>query len=47
MTGHDRDQSERLTRARLIDPKLKSCGWSVVPFELDHFGTQARLLGHR
>jgi type I restriction enzyme, R subunit len=33
MTGPDRDQSEWLTRKRLIDPKLKGCGWSVVPFD--------------
>lgn len=33
MTGHDRDQSEWLTRKRLIDPKLRSWGWAVVPFD--------------
>jgi type I restriction enzyme R subunit len=32
MTGFDRDQSEWLTRKRLIDPKLKSWGWAVAPF---------------
>jgi type I restriction enzyme R subunit len=26
--------SERLTRQRLIDPKLKAAGWSIVPFSL-------------
>jgi predicted type IV restriction endonuclease len=24
--------SERLTRKRLIDPKLKAAGWKIVPF---------------
>jgi type I site-specific restriction endonuclease len=33
MTGQDRDQSERLTRKRLIDPELESCGWAVIPFD--------------
>jgi hypothetical protein len=33
MTGRDRDQSEWLTRKGLIDPKLKSGGWTVVPFD--------------
>jgi len=26
--------SERLTRKRLIDPKLKAAGWKIVPFSL-------------
>jgi type I restriction enzyme, R subunit len=33
MTKPDLDQSEWLTRKRLIDPKLKGPGWPVVPFE--------------
>jgi len=33
MTEHDPGQSEWLTRKRLIDPKLKACGWSVIPFD--------------
>ena len=32
MDRHDHDQSEWLTRKRLIDPKLKDWGWAVVPF---------------
>ena len=33
MTG-DPGQSEWLTRKRLIDPKLKGLGWTVLPFDL-------------
>ena len=32
MNRYDHDQSEWLTRKRLIDPKLKDWGWAVVPF---------------
>ena len=31
---HDTGQSEWLTRKRLIDPKLRGWGWTVVPFDL-------------
>jgi len=34
MTEYDAGQSEWLTRKRLIDPKLKGWGWTVVPFDL-------------
>ena len=34
MTDCDLGQSEWSTRKRLIDPKLKGLGWSVVPFDL-------------
>jgi type I restriction enzyme R subunit len=34
MTRHSRDESEWLTRKRSIDPKLKSWGWTVIPFDL-------------
>lgn len=34
MAEYDPGQSEWLTRRRLIDPKLKALGWSVVPFDL-------------
>jgi hypothetical protein len=33
MTRYGRDESEWLTRKLSIDPKLKSWGWTVIPFE--------------
>jgi type I restriction enzyme R subunit len=33
MTSFSPNESERLTRKRIIDPKLKAAGWKVVPFE--------------
>lgn len=35
MSPFDPSESERLTRRQLIDPKLKSAGWRVVPFASD------------
>jgi predicted type IV restriction endonuclease len=28
------NNSERLTRKRLIDPKLKAAGWKIIPFSV-------------
>jgi type I restriction enzyme R subunit len=33
MTRYGRDESEWLTRKLSIDPKLKSWGWTVIPFD--------------
>ncbi len=30
---HSSNESERLTRKKRIDPKLKALGWEIVPYD--------------